>query len=117
MHAGRRALAYTDNRMPRVAKSSAATPVPYLRPEAITFLRNLAKHNDRDWFAPRKAQFEAQLKEPMLALVRKITDAMIDFAPNHVRPAEKAIEQSVAKEKTLAGDFDGLFRAALKVIR
>ena len=34
------------------------------------------------------------------------------------RPAaEKAIEQSVAKEKALAGDFDGLFRAALKVIR
>jgi len=34
------------------------------------------------------------------------------------RPAaEKAIEQSVAKEKDLAGDFDGLFRAALKVIR
>jgi Holliday junction DNA helicase RuvA len=34
------------------------------------------------------------------------------------RPAaEKAIAQSVAKEKALAGDFDGLFRAALKVIR
>jgi len=34
------------------------------------------------------------------------------------RPAaEKAIEQSVAKEKDLAGDFDGLFRAALKIIR
>ncbi|HEY1576308.1 MAG TPA: Holliday junction branch migration protein RuvA [Terracidiphilus sp.] len=31
--------------------------------------------------------------------------------------AEKAIEQSVAKEKSLAADFDGLFRAALKVIR
>src|SRR3569833_2516134 len=36
----------------------------------------------------------------------------------YLRPAaEKAIEQSVAKEKALAGDFDGLFRAALKVIR
>ncbi len=68
-----------------------ATPVPYLRPEAITFLRNLAKHNDREWFKPRKAQFEAELKEPMLAIVRKITDAMIDFAPNHVRPAEKSL--------------------------
>jgi Holliday junction DNA helicase RuvA len=34
------------------------------------------------------------------------------------RPAaEKAIEQSVAKDKALAGDFDELFRAALKVIR
>ena len=27
----------------------------------------------------------------MLAVVRKITDAMLDFAPNHVRPAEKSL--------------------------
>jgi Holliday junction DNA helicase RuvA len=34
------------------------------------------------------------------------------------RPAaEKAIQQSVAKEAALGADFDGLFRAALKVIR
>jgi Holliday junction DNA helicase RuvA len=31
--------------------------------------------------------------------------------------AEKAIEQAVEKDKALAGDFDGLFRGALKVIR
>ena len=31
--------------------------------------------------------------------------------------SEKAIEQSIAKDKALAGDFDGLFRGALKVIR
>jgi holliday junction DNA helicase RuvA len=34
------------------------------------------------------------------------------------RPAaEKAIEQAIAKDKAFAADFDGLFRAALKVIR
>ncbi|HVN93950.1 MAG TPA: Holliday junction branch migration protein RuvA [Terracidiphilus sp.] len=34
------------------------------------------------------------------------------------RPAaEKAIEQTIAKDQALAGDFDGLFRGALKVIR
>ena len=31
--------------------------------------------------------------------------------------AEKAIEQSIAKDKSLAADFDGLFRGALKTIR
>ena len=31
--------------------------------------------------------------------------------------SEKAIEQTIAKEKELADDFDGLFRGALKVIR
>lgn len=77
--------------MPRVTKPAPTAVLPYFRPEALTFLRNLAKHNDRDWFQPRKAQFEAELKEPMLAAVRRITDAMIDFAPNHIRPAEKSL--------------------------
>ena len=72
-------------------KSPAPAALPYFRPEALTFLRSLARHNDRAWFQPRKAQFEAELREPMLAVVRKITDAMVDFAPNHVRPAEKSV--------------------------
>ena len=77
--------------MTRTPKPAPAGAVPYFRPEALTFLRNLARHNDREWFAPRKAIFEAELKEPMLSIVRKITDAMIDFAPNHMRPAEKSL--------------------------
>jgi uncharacterized protein (TIGR02453 family) len=77
--------------MPRIAKTSPAAVQPYFRTEALTFLRNLAKHNDREWFTPRKAQFEAELKEPMLAVIRKITDAMMDFAPAFVRPAEKSL--------------------------
>jgi uncharacterized protein (TIGR02453 family) len=72
-------------------KSAPAAVQPYLRPEALTFLRSLAKNNDRAWFQPRKAQFEAELKEPMLAVIRKVTDAMLDFAPNFVRPAEKSL--------------------------
>jgi len=63
----------------------------HLRPEALAFLRNLAKHNDREWFTPRKATFEAELKEPMLAIIRKVTSAMEEFAPAFVRPAEKCL--------------------------
>ncbi len=71
--------------------SPSTAPLPYFRPAALTFLRNLARHNDREWFTPRKAQFEAELKQPMLAIIRKVTDAMMNFAPNHVRPAEKCL--------------------------
>ncbi len=71
--------------------SAPAAALPYFRPEALTFLRNLKRHNDRAWFQPRKAQFEAELKEPMLAIIRKVTDAMLDFAPSFVRPAEKCL--------------------------
>jgi uncharacterized protein (TIGR02453 family) len=72
-------------------KSTAAAAPAFLRPEGMKFLRNLTKHNDRPWFNERKAVYEAELKEPMLAIIRKVTDAMIDFAPNHVRPAEKSL--------------------------
>jgi uncharacterized protein (TIGR02453 family) len=80
--------------MPRAAKAapaSAKSADSYFRPQGMTFLRNLARHNDREWFTPRKAEFEAELKEPMLAIIRKITDAMVTFAPNHIRPAEKSL--------------------------
>ena len=79
MHAAPLPRAYTDNRMPRTSVPAPAA-LPHFRPEALTFLRNLAKHNDREWFTPRKAQFEAELKEPMLAVIRKITDAMTVFS-------------------------------------
>ena len=35
------------------------------RPEAIQFLVDLAENNSRDWFQPRKADYERLLKEPM----------------------------------------------------
>ena len=72
--------------------SSTAAPVAaHLRSEGLKFLRGLEKHNDREWFNERKAVYEAELKEPMLAIIRKVTDAMTGFAPNHVRPAEKSL--------------------------
>ncbi len=77
--------------MPRAGTQAQSATVPCFRPEALTFLRNLARHNDRAWFTPRKAQFEELLKEPMLAVIRRITDVMLDFAPQHVRPAEKSL--------------------------
>jgi uncharacterized protein (TIGR02453 family) len=73
--------------------SKVKTPIApaHLRPEGLAFLRGLARHNDREWFTPRKAVFEAELKQPMLAIIRKVTDAMVKFAPDFVRPAEKCL--------------------------
>jgi uncharacterized protein (TIGR02453 family) len=73
------------------AVHSESAAVPYFRPQALTFLRSLARNNDREWFQPRKATFESELKEPMLAIIRKVTDAMATFAPSFVRPAEKCL--------------------------
>lgn len=75
----------------KATAAPSTTALPYFRPEALKFLRDLGKHNDRAWFQPRKDVYDAELKEPMLALVRKVTDAMLEFAPSHVRPAEKSL--------------------------
>ena len=45
-------------------------------PTALKFLRDLAKNNDRTWFVPRKDIYEAQLLEPLRALVADATKAM-----------------------------------------
>jgi uncharacterized protein (TIGR02453 family) len=74
---------------PRSTKTISAAA--YLRPEALKFLRALKRNNDREWFVPRKATFDAELKEPMLAIIRSINGAMESFAPAYVRPAEKCI--------------------------
>lgn len=83
--------------------SGSAAALPYLRPQALTFLRSLKRHNDRDWFQPRKAQFDAELKEPMLAVIRKVTEAMMDFAPQFVRPAEKCLFR-IYRDTRFSGD-------------
>ncbi|HEX8025810.1 MAG TPA: DUF2461 family protein, partial [Candidatus Limnocylindrales bacterium] len=45
------------------------------RPEAVDFLAELAAHNDRGWFQPRKAEYERLLKQPLEALCAALDDA------------------------------------------
>src|ERR1700735_4298916 len=58
-------------------------------PEAMKFLRGLARNNDREWFEARRTTYERALNAPMLALVEEINDSIVDFAPEHVRPPHK----------------------------
>jgi Holliday junction DNA helicase RuvA len=50
------------------------------------------------------------------AAVDDVLSALVNLGYQRAA-AEKAIEQVVSKDAGLAGDFDGLFRGALKVIR
>ena len=59
--------------------------------DAIKFLRGLARNNDREWFGARKAVYESELKAPMLALIEEINNDLVDFAPEHIRPAQKCM--------------------------
>lgn len=47
-------------------------------PDAIDFLAELASNNDREWFNPRKAEYERLLKAPMEALVAALAERLAD---------------------------------------
>jgi uncharacterized protein (TIGR02453 family) len=58
---------------------------------AVKFLKGLKRNNDREWFNARKDVYETELKAPMLALIEEINHAFAEFAPDHVRPPQKAM--------------------------
>jgi uncharacterized protein (DUF2461 family) len=41
----------------------------YFSPEVFTFLRQLKRHNDREWFAKNKARYQACVVEPALLFI------------------------------------------------
>ena len=82
-----------------------STGFPGFPREAQQFLRDLARHNHRDWFQPRKPVFEEMVKGPMKELVGKLNAAMMTFAPEYVSDPDKAIyriyrDTRFSKDKT-----------------
>jgi uncharacterized protein (TIGR02453 family) len=70
-----------------------AKTFPGFSPKAITFLRQLEKNNQREWFQPRKPQFEELLRQPTLELAGMIAEQLRGFAVDHVIPPEKAVHR------------------------
>jgi uncharacterized protein (TIGR02453 family) len=63
----------------------------YFSGGALRFLRGLKRNNRREWFEERRAIYERELKEPLLALVEHVTEGMAAYAPAHMRPAAKCL--------------------------
>jgi uncharacterized protein (TIGR02453 family) len=63
---------------------------PGFSPQALTFLRNLKRNNRREWFQPRKAEYEKLIKLPMMELIDGLNQEFARFAPNYVTLAQKA---------------------------
>lgn len=61
--------------------------------EGLQFLSQLERNNDRDWFQPRKEEFERLLKEPMLRVVEKCNSALLEPAPNFITDPAKAVHR------------------------
>ena len=64
---------------------------PYFREAGLKFLRGLRRNNRREWFEARRPEFERELKQPLLALIETVNDAMQEFAPANVRAPQKCM--------------------------
>jgi uncharacterized protein (TIGR02453 family) len=58
-----------------MAKSS-----PYFSDETFKFLRQLVKHNNRDWFMANKDRYEASVRGPALRLIGDLADPFKDIS-------------------------------------
>jgi len=56
---------------------------PFTR-KTLAFLRALKRHNDREWFRARKADYERHVREPMVALLERLARDFPAFAPDLV---------------------------------
>jgi len=41
----------------------------FFSPEVFVFLRQLKRHNDREWFAKNKARYQTSIVEPALSFI------------------------------------------------
>jgi uncharacterized protein (TIGR02453 family) len=50
--------------------------------KTITFLRKIAKNNDRAWFHAHREEYERDVRAPMVAIVERLADDLRGFAPH-----------------------------------
>jgi uncharacterized protein (TIGR02453 family) len=52
--------------------------------KTLRFLRALKRNNDREWFRERKHRYEADVRQPMLALLDRLSADFAAFAPDFI---------------------------------
>ena len=65
--------------------------VPQLPPATMKFLRDLEKHNDRDWFQAHREAYLENVKAPFEAFVVAADAELLKFAPEMATEPSKAI--------------------------
>ncbi len=58
--------------------------VPVLPRELLGFLRELARHNDRDWFQSNRERYRSQVQEPLLDFIAAFAEPLAELAPRFV---------------------------------
>ena len=74
-------------------------PNPYITPQTFKFLKQLAVHNDRDWFNANKQRYLDEVRDPLLQLVS-------DFGPR----LQKINKNLVADPRPVGGSLFRIYR-------
>ncbi|MEP7343914.1 MAG: DUF2461 family protein, partial [Gemmatimonadaceae bacterium] len=61
------------------------------RPAALTFLRQLKRNNDREWFTANREAFDEELLAPMRLFVEEMDVRCATFAPEIVGNPKRSI--------------------------
>ena len=56
-------------------------PEPIITPKLFKFLREIKRHNDREWFAENKPRYEQDVRDPAVELVRQLDKPLSRAAP------------------------------------
>jgi len=68
-----------------------SAPFAGFTPKAFTFLRGLARHNEKEWFEEHRAQYEGDLRKPMVALVDEMDARFGAFMPEMVGDRRRSV--------------------------
>ncbi|MGO4785342.1 DUF2461 domain-containing protein [Cryobacterium sp. W22_MBD10_FK3] len=64
---------------------------PHFSEQAFDFLEELEHRNNRAWFEENKPIYETELKARMLEVIEAVNSRLVQFAPDYLRPAPKAM--------------------------
>src|SRR5664280_3493760 len=59
----------------------------FFSPEVFVFLRQLKRHNDREWFAKNKARYHTSIVEPALSFISGFAPYLGRISPHFVADA------------------------------
>src|SRR5262249_32207303 len=80
-------IAGTHGTLPAAGGRKGVTPAPRFSRNTLSFLTRLKRNNRREWFTVRKDEYDAVVRQPMLAVLDRLAIDMRTVAPElHVSP-------------------------------
>ena len=77
----------------------------HFSPALFAFLRDLKKHNDREWFADQKSRYTADVEAPFLQFIG-------DFANREDRTSPLVVQVHETAASWLQSEFEGILPLA-----